>query len=364
LRVESVSSFPMRVKMKETLRGSTFGYDDYQSVLVKVSFCGEVGWGEAMTRFSPRATASMVDWIGRELRGREFESPRQAWLSVWRIFRARGQSRGVSVEALSGVEMAMMDSLGKSRKRPVGELLGKRVNGELPCLGGSVFESRGSIEYQVDRVKSLGLRGLKLKIGFGATRDLELARRVRRSWEDCMLVVDANGSYDSFGAAKLAKKLELVRPEWFEEPIPADDFEGYRRLSGKVGIPIGAGEAWFANELEAAVRNGLVDVVEPSVSRCGGVATEFAAAVAAEKRGVGFSPMVGISSSLSLAASLQVASAARCLGVEYDCFQNPLVEKLTPGFPTIRKGRIKVPSKNGLGVEIDEEFVLANLEGS
>ncbi len=361
MRIESVSSYPLRVGMKEKLQGGTFRYDDFQSVLVKVSCDGVIGWGEAMTRFSPRATASMVDWIGARLAGSEFASPGEAWQSVWRLFRVRGQTRGVGMEALSGVEMAMMDSAGRAARLPAGSLLGTRKRVEIPCYAGSVFESRGSLAEQVERVRGMGLRGLKLKIGFGPSRDFELARKVRRLWEEGMLVVDANGAYDSVVALKLASRLASLRPEWFEEPVPADDFDGYRRLAGKSKVPIGAGEAWFAGEFEGAVREGLVDVLEPSVSRCGGMATEFAAGKAAASRGLGFSPMVGLNSSLSLAASLQVASAVGCLGVEYDAFDNPLVRGLTPGFPSVKGGSIKVPSKGGLGVEVDERFVRSHL---
>ena len=355
MRVDSVRAFPVRVKLDEKLSAGSFAYEDYMSVLVKVECDGVVGWGEAMTRFSPSSTAGIVDWIGGKLTGREYTGPREAWSSVWQLFRVRGQTRGVAVEALSGVEIALWDALGKQRGKPVGRLLGRQRNKRVPAYAGSVFESRGPIEAQVERAKSLGLRGLKLKIGFGVERDAGLVRDVRRNWEEGMLVVDANGAYDVRQANSLVERIADFEPEWFEEPIPADEFVAYDLVSRKV--PVAAGEAWFSGDFEIVFARKSVDILEPSVSRCGGIGTDFAVAARAETAGMGFSPMRGLNSALSVAASLQVASAVNCMAIEHDAFGNPLVEDLVPGFPSIKEGKMEVPSKPGLGVEVDEAFV-------
>ena len=346
--------------MKDRLLAGTFRYDDYQTVIVKVSCDGETGWGEAMTRFSPRATALMVEWIGRQISGTEPESPLEAWTAVFGQLRVRGQTRGIAVEALSGVETAIWDAFGKLRRRPVGESLGRRRIVRVPAYAGSIFGSRGPIEEQVERVRSMGLRGFKIKVGFGVSQDVDLLRRARKLWEECLLVADANGSYDAAHARKLMTEVADCRPEWLEEPVPSDDFAGYRALAKNRKVPIGAGEAWYLGDFDL-LPAGTIDVLEPSVSRCGGILTERSVAARAEKDGTAFSPMVGANSSISLAASLQVASRSRCIAVEYDAFDNPLVTQLTPGFPDIRNGELVVPEGDGLGIEVDEGFVSSHI---
>jgi len=355
MKVESVSAFPIRVRMKDKLVAGAMVYDDYMSVLVRVECDGEVGWGEAMTRFSPLATSEMVGWIAGRVTGETFEGPREAWSAVWDLYRVRGQTRGIAVEALSGVETALWDAMGKLRREPVGRMLGKQRSAELPVYAGSVFGSRGPMGTQVQRVRDAGLRGFKLKIGFGVEKDVRLARQARRMWDDCMLVLDANGAYDARRANALISRVVDFQPEWLEEPLPSDDFEGYDLLEREV--PLASGEAWYAGDFARVFSHRSVDVLEPSVSRCGGVLTDFMVAARAEKEGLGFAPMLGVNSGVSLAASLHVASASACLAVEYDVFDNPLLTELVTGLPLPKGGKIKVPTSPGLGIEVDEGFL-------
>lgn len=359
LKIEKVEAYPVRVRMEDRLVAGTFRYEDYRTVLVKAVCDGQVGWGEAMSRFDEVATARMVRWIGGHLPN-EVEGPEEAWESVWRHFRVRGQTRGIAVEALSGVEIALWDAHGRVKRMPLYRLLGKKTQGRLRAYAGSVFESRGPIESQVSRVKELGLAGFKVKVGFGLERDTKILREARRLWDDCMIVADANGAYDWRKAAAATRKFESYRVEWFEEPVPSDDMQGYRMLAGKSRVRIGAGETWYVRDFDEPLELKLVDVVEPSVSRCGGILVEKRVANKALAKGIRFAPMVGANSSISLAASLHVAACSGALAVEYDVFGNPLVESLTPGFPQLKDGMVSVPSSHGLGIEVDENFVRAH----
>ncbi len=361
--MESVEAFPLRVKMKDRLLAGTFRYEDYQSVLVKTVWDGVPGWGEAMTRFSPEATVGMVRWVGRRLEGRDFPGPAAAWEDVYRQFRVRGQTRGIAMEALSGVEMSLWDAWGRAKGKSVSGLLSARSAARVPAYAGSIYESRGPISEQIERIRSFGLKGVKLKIGFGVTKDTRILAQARKRWDDGMMVADANGAYDSKSAPKAMKAFERFRLAWFEEPVPSDDFDGYFALAKGRRVKVGAGETWFAGDFHRPLSGGLVDVVEPSVSRCGGIACEARVAREASKKGIAFSPMVGANSALSLAASMHVAAALGTIGVEYDVFDNPLVSQLTPGFPELSAGEIAVPRGPGLGVDVDWRFVKANLAG-
>jgi len=359
LRLESVEAFPIKLEMKEKLRGGTFTYTNYQTVLVRAVCDGVEGWGEAMSRFDPTITALMVRYLAKDLGGKEYASVLPAWREAWRQLRVRGHTRGIGVEALSGIEIALYDCFGKLRKKAVNRLFVKAPAKEVMAFAGSLFESRGALDAQTDAAKAGGLQGAKVKVGFGVERDRRILLAVRKAWPEGVLVADANGAYDRAAAKKACSAFADLGLSWFEEPVLSDDWEGYAGLRG-AKVRIGAGESWFVGDFEKAITERLVGVLEPSVSRCGGVGTEMEVARRAGAGKIGFAPMVGMNSAISLAASLHVASAYPSIGVEYNPFPNPLQSELAEGLYAPKGGRIRVPTGPGLGVEVDTQFVRAH----
>jgi L-alanine-DL-glutamate epimerase-like enolase superfamily enzyme len=359
LKVESVDSYPLRVKLDERLQGGTFAYTDYQTVLVRAVCDGVEGWGEAMSRSDPRINSLAVSYLASEMVGHEFDGAKSAWMKVWNQLRVRGHTRGPFVEALSGIETSLFDCAGRLANKPLGRLFTESSAGEVRVFAGSLFESRGPLKAQVELARTAGLSGAKVKVGFGVERDLQILGEVREAWEEGMLVADANGAYDGATAEKACAAYSKLGLSWFEEPVLSDDLEGYRRLAGS-GVRIGAGESWFAGDFDVPVREGLVDVLEPSVSRCGGVGVMMKVAADAESSGMGFSPMTGMNSAISVAASLQVASVNSNEGVEFNPFPNPLQSELAHGLPAPKGGYVHVPGGPGLGVEVDLRFVKAH----
>jgi L-alanine-DL-glutamate epimerase-like enolase superfamily enzyme len=356
LRVESIEAFPLRIKAREKLHAGSFTYSHYQTVLVKVNSDGEEGWGEAMTRFDPAASALMVRFLSKSILGQSVPEVKSAWNQVWRELRVRGHTRGVGVEALSGIEIALYDCLGKQEGKSVGELLSRRPAKKIKVYAGSLFRSRGALDDQVEEAKAKGLIGAKVKIGFGVDEDRATLAAVRKAWPEGMIVADANGAYDGTTATRACRAFEGFGLSWFEEPVLSDDWEGYRALK-KSKVRIGAGESWFPGDFEGPISGRLVGILEPSVSRCGGIWIEAWVGDRARRAKMGFSPMTGMNSAISLAASLQVASARPSLGVEYNPFPNPLQSELVEQLPEPRAGLIPVPGTPGLGIKVDERFV-------
>jgi L-alanine-DL-glutamate epimerase-like enolase superfamily enzyme len=359
LKIESVEAFPLRIGAKESLRGGTFSYSHYQTVLVKVGVDGVDGWGEAMTRSDPKATALLVKYLGVGIAKQEFQRAKQIWEKLWRELRIRGHTRGVDVEALSGIEISVQDAIGRLKKMPLSRLLSKTPATEVPAFAGSLFASRGPLDRQVEFAKASELKGVKVKIGFGPSEDAATLSNVRKLWADGMLVADANGAYDATTALKACSAFEPFDLAWFEEPVLSDDWEGYSSLRG-AKVRIGAGESWFPGDFRRPIEEKLVGIVEPSVSRCGGLAVEVEAAKEARTQGISFSPMTGMNSAISLAASLHAASAVGSVGVEYNPFSNPLQSDLASGLEPPRRGKLRVPTRPGLGVEVDKRFVRKN----
>ena len=359
VKLQAVEAFPIRLKMGENLHGGSFTYTHYQAVLVRASVDGVEGWGEAMTRFEPEATALMVRYLAKGMLGMEFEEVRQPWETSWRELRIRGHTRGTDVEALSGIEIALYDAVGQTMRKPLGSLFSSRPAKKVPVFAGSLFSSRGPLGDQVEEAMSKGLAGAKVKIGFGASEDRQTLETVRRKWPDGMLVGDANGAYDAKGAAKACEAFEELGLAWFEEPVLSDDIEGYTKLKGSP-VKIGAGESWFVDDFRLPIEQKLVGVIEPSVSRCGGIGVQIDVARKAANSGISFSPMVGMNSLVSLAASIHAASVCPSVGVEYNPFPNPLQTELGEGLGEPSKGTMEVPRKPGLGITIDSRFVKAH----
>jgi L-alanine-DL-glutamate epimerase-like enolase superfamily enzyme len=359
MRLQSVEAFPVAIRMGENLLGGSITYTHYQAALVRVTIDGVQGWGEAMTRFDADATALMVRYLGKGMLGMEFEDVREPWAKSWRELRIRGHTRGTDVEALSGIEIALYDAVGQITRRPLGSLFSERLAKKVPAFAGSLFSSRGPLEDQAEEAISKGLAGAKVKIGFGASEDRRMLETVRKKWPEGMLVGDANGAYDAGGAAKACEAFADLGLAWFEEPVLSDDIEGYAKLKGSP-VKIGAGESWFVDDFRLPIEQGLVGVIEPSVSRCGGISVQIDVARKAATMGITFSPMVGMNSVISLAASIHAASVCPSVGVEYNPFPNPLQTELGEGLGKPSRGTIEVPRKPGLGVTIDSGFVKAH----
>lgn len=356
MKVQGVEAFPISIKAEEKLIGGTFGYTHYRTVLVRIDSDGVAGWGEAMTRFDPKATALLVRDLSNVITGRDFDGPRGAWEAVWRGLRVRGHTRGTDVEALSGIEIALYDCYGKLVGKPLNRVLSEAPRPDVPAYAGSLISSRGPVEDQVEKARGAEFTGAKVKVGFGVEADRELLGEVRRRWPDGMLVADANGAYDGNAALRACSVFRDIGLGWFEEPVLSDDIEGYRLLKGS-GVEIGAGESWFPGDFRGPVEEGLVGVLEPSVSRCGGIGVEASVAALAAERGLLFSPMTGMNSAISVAASVHLATAYPSVGVEYNPFGNPLQTELAEGLPSLRSGRLHPSAAPGLGLTIDEGFV-------
>ncbi|MDG6900616.1 MAG: mandelate racemase/muconate lactonizing enzyme family protein [Nitrososphaerota archaeon] len=360
MKVEAVDAFPIRLKAKEKLRGGSFTYSHYRTVLVRAVCDGVEGWGEAMTRAEPRPTVILVREMAKPFVGKQLRGPSEAWEAVWRNLRVRGHTRGTDVEALSGIEIALFDCYAKLSKKPLNRVLSTRPAEKVDAYAGSLFESRGPLETQVEAVKASGLSGAKVKVGFGPDEDRAILKRVRRLLGDGMLVADANGAYDFRTAKRACQLFADLDLAWFEEPLLSDDWEGYQKLRLRSPVKLGAGESWFGGDFDETVKRHLVHVLEPSVSRCGGVGTELLVGKLAARGKLGFSPMTGMNSAISLAASIHVASAVSSLGVEYNPFANPLQTDLASGLPKPKSGKLEVPRRPGLGLEVDAGFVRQN----
>lgn len=361
---------PISIPHAEKLSPIVFGA--YRACLVKVTTdTGETGYGECMVRLAPRATVEIVNDIGRALVGMDPLDTSPAWELMFSLMMNRGHLRGFFNEAMSGIDIALWDLKGKLLGQPIYALLGGKHRDQIDCYASSLrFRT---LDYTAEDAKSLaaeGYQGLKVKIGkdrYNANQDLRLLETVRSAvGDDVWLAADANCGYDLPTALKVSKCLADLGYEWFEEPLPSDDWNGYAMLTSRGEIAIAGGETEFTKYgFRELFERKTLNIVQPNVSRCGGFTEAMKIAAMAECYHIRYAPHTGSCGGLTLAAELHL-SAVLPNFLTYEHMrrdwsrdhENPFRSQLVHGaVERFRDGYLELPSGPGLGVVVDEDLV-------
>ncbi|WP_053206381.1 mandelate racemase/muconate lactonizing enzyme family protein [Jiangella muralis] len=327
---------------------------------------GVVGWGEAWG--SSRATAVLIDELAGGLAGARLE-PSGSWLT--RLFNQgyHHSSGGHHIAAAGAIDIAMWDALGRTLGVPVHVLLGGRTRDRLTPYASAGYVTRDNDHGRfADGLRALaadGYTGVKIKLGLGFDSDVARARTAREILgPDAAILLDFNGNYTADQARRSIDRLREFAPGWIEEPVSPDDRSGWALLRG-CGVPLAAGEAVYTRYgFRDLIAERLVDVVQPDVSKCGGLGEARVIAHLAQTWNVRFSPHVwgGV---VAQAASVQLLAAvpdyphvdhpAEPLWLEHDRGRNALRDELATRPFTLTDGAVVVPDGPGLGIEIDED---------
>ncbi|MEJ5359069.1 MAG: mandelate racemase/muconate lactonizing enzyme family protein [Desulfobacterales bacterium] len=267
-------------------------------------------------------------------------------------------SEGALMQAISGIDMALWDIAGKEYGKPVWMLLGgqHRSKAEVYATGYSMDQLvSGGVSEEIARK---GYRSVKVRIGFDDEADIENVHRVHRAIEGRLrLLVDANGAYLYPRARRILRRLADVNLFWLEEPVLADDLEGYIALHDEFpDTPLAWGENGFSVEIyQKFCEAHAIDVVMPDPSRCGGLTQCVRLCETAARYGIPFSPH-HYGSDVGFAAALHlVASQPDFLIMLRDVSDCPLREEIVEEPFTVQDGKVVVPQKPGLGVSINEK---------
>ncbi len=289
--------------------------------------------------------------------------------------------RGVTLAAIGAVETALWDIAGKALGRPVCELIwhaccGVREEGTIKnkvrpySTVYSLGETLDEMRERFDRAVGLGFTAVKLEEwpgGFARVntqRDREVVAAVREViGEETELLIDVQNRWFEVGQAiESIRAIEDFRPYFIEAPLPADNIEGYARLSDAVDTRIAVGDWGFSTrfEFEDLMDRGRVDVVQPSAVRAGGIREITRIAEAAFRRGLLCVPhswchMVGVAAEIHLAAVLPNMPFFET-PIAYP--DSPIISELLDPLPKVdQEGFIEVPSRPGLGFELNEEVI-------
>lgn len=336
-----------------------------QTVLVKItSSDGTYGWGEAHAPLGPRATKAVVeDVLAPILIGKSPFAIEYHWQKMYGSMRLRGHVSGYQLEAISGIDIALWDLVGKLRNAPIYELLGGPFRTSLPAYasgipGTTVDERIASAELFIER----GYTAMKTSIGRGDI-DTEVDGVVRiasaiRGRAD--LLVDAHGAYALDSALSVGLRLQEAGVHWLEDPLPPEDINGYRYLMERLDIAIAVGETdctrWqVADRLKAQSASVLL----PDVCRAGGISEGRHIATVATLHSTRWAAHVSMGTSVHVAAAAHLAAAsANFLIFEFPSGKNnPIGDCLLTAPLHPINGMLAVPNGPGLGIEFDDSLL-------
>jgi len=275
--------------------------------------------------------------------------------------------RGGSVtHTISGIDIALWDLLGKATGQPVGRLLGGRYRERVRPYASLLMDEPAALADRLREIKQQGFRAFKIGWGpFGrrsAAWDEAIVRAAREAiGADSLLMVDAGGS-DAFWkqgyqwALRTSQMLADYDVAWFEEPLKPDAMHDYVLLRQHSPVPIAGGEVFTRRQsFQPWLEAGAFDVVQPDVTKVGGISEERRIAWMAQEHGVRFIPH-GWNTAVGLAADLQMASAFADTDLVEYLTGSPYVDELAAGgWRLDADGMLPIPDSPGLGLELDKD---------
>ncbi len=363
----------IRIHRLEAELGERFGWslavtDRRHALVVEVvTDEGITGFGECYG--PPAANAAVVALYAEMLIGRDPLAGEAIWQELYNVLRDHGQ-RGLAIQALSGIDIALWDIRGKAAGQPIHALMGGPIRRRVRAYATGLYERErpDHTTYLAEEARGYleeGFSAMKLKVGFGIARDLAAARAVREAiGPDVALMVDANHAYDIVAATTLGGRLAELDIAWFEEPIPPEDVEGYAELRQRQPLPVAGGECSFTRfDFRRLFAARALDVAQPDTCAAGGLSECKKIADMAAAFGVRYIPHVW-GTGIALAASLQLLAVLPNEPVcrhptepllEFDRTEHPIREAILTRPIGHRDGWVEIPTGPGLGIEIDRE---------
>jgi D-galactarolactone cycloisomerase len=285
------------------------------------------------------------------------------------------QGRGGSVtHAISGIDIALWDLLGHATGQPVGRLLGGRYRSRVRPYASLLMKEPSALADHLHAIRAQGFRAFKIGWGPFGRRSPELDEAIVRSARDAVgtdarLMVDA-GASDAFWpngykwALRTADMLASYAVDWFEEPLPPDALTDYAELRRRAPMPIAGGEVLTRRQsFQPWIEAGALDIVQPDVTKVGGISEVRRIAWMAQDHGIRLIPH-GWNTAVGLAADLQLASAFPDTDLVEYLTGSPFIDAIaTGGWQLDSDGMLPIPETPGLGVRLDPEQV-ARYSGS
>lgn len=342
-----------------------------------VTDSGINGWGEAVLEGHRGAVMACVNEMEPYMIGKDPQRIEDVFNTLYRAGFYRGG--GVLMSAISGIDQALWDIKGKYFSVPVYQLIGGACRDNIKVyswIGGDRPNDVGKAAYK------------KLQEGFtavkmNATEELQMLdsydkidavlERVAAIREKCGqyfgIAIDFHGRVHKPMAKVLAKKLEAYNPMFLEEPVLCENMESFKEIAAACNIPIATGERLFTKyDFKRLLQVGGVDIIQPDCSHAGGISEVRKIASMAEAYDVALAPHCPLGP-IALAACLNVDAVSynaviqeQSIGIHYNVGKSVLDYVLNRDDFKFENGVVQLPTKPGLGVEVNKDLVLQENE--
>lgn len=376
MRIRSLTTFDLACRLAEPFGWAQAWTATRTAQLVRIDTdAGISGWGESS---APAVSSVVHETLAPLLLGADPMSRAELWQRMFHTLYNGGLIGGIGGNAVSAVDIALWDLVGKALDVPIHVLLGGAIRTRVPVYATGLYyrkdewpdklpaEARGYVE--------AGFQGMKTKVG-GLSPHADRAR-VQALREvvgpDVHLMVDANQAFDVPAAIRMGRMLADLDLLWFEEPVHAQDLTGYAQVKAALPhLPLAGGEGLRTRfDCSAYAHAGAVDILQPDVVNVGGI-TEMQRVIAmANAMRIRVYPHVWgsavmVAASLHLAATIPPTSSAHTLRpwlqepiMEFDQTPNALrTELLETPFACGADGKVPVPTGPGLGLTLRQSAV-------
>ncbi|SFR52569.1 D-galactarolactone cycloisomerase [Yoonia tamlensis] len=382
MKITSVTSHVLAYDLPEELGYSQQYYARRTAHLVEVQTDeGITGWGEC---FGPGpiaiANKGIVEGvIAPMIIGHDPMDRDVLWHKVYNLMRDHGQ-KGMPMQSLSGVDIALWDIAGKVTGQPIHKLIGGAHRNKVQAYGYGMMLKRESVEDHIARftdeaaaIIGAGFTATKMKTGLGPKADVKLCEAVAKGvGENGRFMVDANHCYTTSDAFYVGRALEELGAYWFEEPVAPEDLDGYRELRAGLSVNISGGEAEFGRwGWRNILENRGLDIAQPEVCALGGISEYLRVLALCHAH---FTPVINHvwGSAIAVATNLQLLAAMPPMPgglhpwepmLEFDTTHNLFRDELLAnpldiqGQVARNGGFVSVPDGPGIGVEPDRDFI-------
>jgi galactonate dehydratase len=335
---------------------------------------GVHGWGEAYTQLDRYTNIEQnVHEMARYLVGRSPFNIKHFTTMIYDDFAGRRGSMDLYC-ALSGLEQALWDILGKKLDTPVYNLLGGACRPKIRVYANGWYGDATTPEEYADlAVKTVkrGFSALKFDPFPGPWRlyitrkDEEKAVDVVRAVRDAVgpdvdLLIEVHRRLSPMHAIRVAHSITQYKPYWYEEPVPVENVKALAEVRANIDVPVVTGEAIYTKRgFREIFEQRAADIINPDVCNCGGILELKEIAAMAEPHYVAVSPHNYNSTTVGLAATVQVSACIpNFIITEYFVNFENMGKQITVEPIKIEKGYIKLHEKPGLGIELKEEFLI------
>jgi len=356
----SIEAFAYRVPTAAPIKVSFGTFRDRPMVLVRiVDADGAEGWGEIWCNWpavGAEHRARLADDFKDRVIGRTYATPDQAFrqlTSELEVMALQTGESGPIAAVISGIDIALWDLAARREGTPLYRALGGAPRDSVPVYATGINPDQPE-KFAAARYAE-GHRAFKLKTGFDNARDLRNLRAMREAvGKDAVLTCDANQALSVESAIEFAQAAAPIDLQWFEEAIRVDaPVEKWRALAKASPIPLAGGENFQGSQFDDAIADDVLRVLQPDVTKWGGITGNFHVAEAAVRAGKRYCPHF-FGGGISILSSLHLLAAAGGTGLlEYDCHPNAGRELVVGDLLPVTDGRVPVPTGAGLGATPD-----------